>query len=458
MSTRIAGKLKELQEAGCSVVEPLAVTCARPGCGREFVRGSALQQYCCPECASAVRHQRRLERDPGFKVKACRWREKWWIKNREAFNALRRDVRRFERQYTKETEAMPDVVKTAGRYGAAILAHIQKQGRPVTAGELVKLLPEKQLAKGLQALVSMGKIDLRVAPSGWDWAPSGPAIPLDITAPYWAERVPTIPHGETYLPGVLTRLEWAVPPERPIEHRDVVHLHGALSTLLAEGHPQNSPNFTLIPQGAGPQRQGYWWVHWFTERGQALAGHTVQLLIGTRACAARIVASTRLRVPPAYHPGCYEVELDTMTPVSIVTHSAATKSMGGGRPEKVARQYRHPTVDSILRSLVAEVKHRLGYVIDPWVLHAEIVSCREGHWTPVVTGGHIVSAIEGRGNLSGWMAKMRIRCNAPARWLLEYAARMGLGGKRAFGLGRIKLTQVAFTAAAGESRTLEAAE
>jgi len=45
------------------------------------------------------------------------------------------------------------------------------------------------------------------------------------------------------------------------------------------------------------------------------------------------------------------------------------------------------------------------------------------------------------GTVSGWVGYVILDCNAPAYWLLKAAETLGLGGRTAFGFGRIKVTE-----------------
>jgi CRISPR/Cas system endoribonuclease Cas6 (RAMP superfamily) len=53
-------------------------------------------------------------------------------------------------------------------------------------------------------------------------------------------------------------------------------------------------------------------------------------------------------------------------------------------------------------------------------------------------------SLVGRGGklkaMRGWVGHMIVDCNAPAHWLLEVAARVGLGGRTAFGFGRVRVS------------------
>lgn len=240
------------------------------------------------------------------------------------------------------------------------------------------------------------------------------------------------PPYHTHLPGVATTLAVHPLPRWPIELRNTPGLHGALTNVLATPHRPRFPNFALIPWQAG------WSVYWFHEDGGRLPNQHFNGALFDVPTVFSLGPPVRFRAPQVVRRGRQRVRLDIITPVII---RATDRGPLGGRPPCV-----RPTAANLISAIGAELPHRL--MPDPhrvpesqhWVeyvrdrVRLEIV---ETHTEPayVPFGGKYEP-------VKGFQGHVIVEVNAVARWLLEVAARMGLGGRTAFGCGRIRITEV----------------
>jgi hypothetical protein len=148
---------------------------------------------------------------------------------------------------------------------------------------------------------------------------------------------------------------------------------------------------------------------------ERLAGHVERARLGAVEIDLRIGPVVRLRAPAPLLPGRYRVTLDALTPVS---------HMIAGRTRPVTS----PSADTILRCS-GDLLQRLG--LSTGRLHVASVDC-ETTVEHVQLGGHV-------GPIAGWVGRVVVECNAPAAWALSLARHAGLGGRVAYGLGRVRV-------------------
>lgn len=251
-----------------------------------------------------------------------------------------------------------------------------------------------------------------------DPAPRSPApapAPVDI----WEEPPPAYP---THLPGVALPLRVVTPSgtELQVRHEHVRVLH-ALVTRLLGPHSGTGPDFSMLCTSAAPSGWGLYVPD--EEQGRALAGRSVAgHLFGAPVQLAVIGRLAKLRAPSA-RAGRSVVRVDALTPV-------VTRSDGGPARER-------PSASSLWNAITASLPARLGVAIDRsrvklWLLaaHTEPAS--------VDLGGKIA----GGGVVRGWIGDVVLEVSPLARWLLECASRIGLGGRTAFGFGRVVVTEM----------------
>lgn len=236
------------------------------------------------------------------------------------------------------------------------------------------------------------------------------------------------PHG-THLPGGGCELYVDPAPRWPVEHRNVRALHGALTALVGEGHDRGDvgrgrwPDFAIVPW---PRGTIGWGVYWRTPGGCALAGTTLDGVLYDRPTRFRFGPLARMRAPEITKRGRRLVAIDAVTPVCI---QSADRTIERTSPDS----------QSLISTLSRDFGRRCGLAEDvpaDW-LRIEIVEDATTVET-VKLGAHETAKY---GHVRGWAGRAVVECNAPAHWLLEAAARgPGLGGRTAFGFGRVRVS------------------
>lgn len=225
-----------------------------------------------------------------------------------------------------------------------------------------------------------------------------------------------------YLPGGGMTLSVSPTPRWPIEHRNIRALHGMMTMTVGLAH-QRWPEWSLIPwpEGCG------WGVYLRQDQvARRIAGRTIEGRLYDRDVTIKTGPLVRIKAPAPGRRGRQRIRLDTITPVVIETEGrTVTRTM--------------PTVTSIWNALTQSLPDRLGLVgLDKQMVVLEVVS-HETQTETVPLGGK-------GGPVKGWAGSVVLEVNAVTRWLLEAAARgPGLGGRVAFGFGRIRVGEVGST-------------
>lgn len=196
--------------------------------------------------------------------------------------------------------------------------------------------------------------------------------------------------------------------------------HGALTALLrrTQGHDSSRPEWSLLLVGSATSSG---WAVWLPEerdvemlRGRTFEAHLrgvpVRMTFGAH-------AALRLKPPAVTQVGRHRVRMTTITPVCM---------RGRGAPGRVSCPHT-PTIWTAL-GMVAE---RIGLRVDD---PSRIGVVRVSHATEPVT-----VTLNPTRNVytTSWEGDVVLEVNPLARWLLEVASRIGLGGRTAYGLGRI---------------------
>lgn len=213
---------------------------------------------------------------------------------------------------------------------------------------------------------------------------------------------PTLPGGGIAI--ILTP-----PPRWPIEHRNVRGLHGLVSDCLGVAHDPQIPRFSLVPWRSG------WSVYLSRDEDlQRLAGQSFSARLYDQPLTARFGAMVfRLATPRVPKRGHRRLALEFVTPV-VVRQSQRPQPLHAGL---------------LISTLTAWLPRRIGLVLAPDVVRLRVVE-RALTETHVPLGGKY-------GTVSGWTGRMVVETNAPGEWLLRLAAQIGLGGRVAFGFGRV---------------------
>lgn len=220
-----------------------------------------------------------------------------------------------------------------------------------------------------------------------------------------------------YLPGGGMTIAISPVPRWPIEHRNIRAFHGMMTMLVGLVH-QRFPEWSLVPwpEGCG------WGVYMRQDEvARRLAGRTIEGRLYDREVTVTTGPLIRIRAPLPGKRGRQRIRLDTITPVVIEAEGrTVTRTM--------------PTVTSITSALTQSLPDRLGLVsLDRDTVVLEVVS-HETQTEVVPLGGK-------GGPVKGWAGSVVLEVNAVTRWLLEAAARgPGLGGRVAFGFGRVRVS------------------
>jgi hypothetical protein len=221
------------------------------------------------------------------------------------------------------------------------------------------------------------------------------------------------------LPGGGFTIAFAPALRWPLELRNARLLHGVMTELTAIPHHETMPMFTLVPMDHG---RGQWAV-WIADEAVArrLAGHAWPAQVADQSVLVRCGPFTRLRSPQVTKRGHQTVRVDLLTPLTI-------RSMGGA----ITRV--NPTEGNLCSTISSWLPRRLG--LDHLRLQFRLLEKRT-ETVRVDLGGKFGAVL----GCSGYFVA---DVNAPCRWLLECAARgLGMGGRTAFGFGRIRVSDVA---------------
>lgn len=236
--------------------------------------------------------------------------------------------------------------------------------------------------------------------------------------PWLAGAPPFAPH----LPGATMAISVSPAPRWPIELRNTRALHGALTTILNAGHPPRLPAFALRPTNLAPSG---WAVHWWHEVGPSLAGKSFDVELYSRPARIAFGPAVRMRAPQIKKRGRRRLRVETITPVCIVTSG---------------RTVQHTSISAanLRGTLAGEWLHRFGlmYLKERDLVRIDVLTVHREQEARVELGGKY-------GTVTGWEGVFEVETNAPGHWLLETAARVGMGSRTAFGFGRVKVTEVA---------------
>lgn len=226
------------------------------------------------------------------------------------------------------------------------------------------------------------------------------------------------PPYAVHLPGVTSIVKIDPVPRWPIELRNTRGLHGALTAVLDIGHDAHVPYWSLRPWESG------WAVHWLHPLGEEkFVCTSVACTVFDRPSTVTFHGAVRWRAPRVARRGHQLVRLTTITPVVVRTDGGA----------KVAER---ASETSIVSSLSTEFARRIApsAMWLEWVRQRVRVSVVENdtHKASVPLGDKY-------GVITGWEGTVVLEVNAVARWLLQAAARVGMGSRVAFGFGCVAL-------------------
>ena len=244
-----------------------------------------------------------------------------------------------------------------------------------------------------------------------EWAAAHRAVERSNT---WLIGAP--PYGE-YLPGGAFTLRVTPALRWPIELRNTRALHGMVTDLIGKPHDPQVPGFVLIPSNAAAVGWGVYLPN--AEDALQLAGRQVSGVLFDRNVVVSCGPMHRIKAPRVTKRGRRRLHIDIITPVCV-------RSDGG------TYTYRAPTSANLCATLAAWLPRRLGVAIGPTDIRLLIVERNsQVQWTPLG---------EKYGTVGGFVGSLIVETNAVGEWLLRCAESVGLGGKTAFGFGRIRVT------------------
>lgn len=224
----------------------------------------------------------------------------------------------------------------------------------------------------------------------------------------WAYGAPA--HGD-YLPGGALTLRFDPDAGLKLEHTYL--LHGLLTKLLGVEHDPLQPRWSLLPWHTGCG----WAVYLPDPEDLWLAGRSFKGRLGHTIGEAVFGPAARIKAPDLDRRGRLRVRVVAVTPV--VT-----------RKEGSSVLYTAPGASTICSTLWRKLAPLLGVDVRESEVRAKIIR-RHTEARTVQMGGKYPAQ-------RGWVGEVELEVNAPAAWLLLAAARgPGLGGRTAFGFGRI---------------------
>lgn len=277
--------------------------------------------------------------------------------------------------------------------------------------------------------------------------PAAPTEP-DVTPDPWS-----LPSPQVECVGYALDLTVCPLPEVALSLRHTRALHGALSLALEEDHVQwGVAHFALAPSRG---RLGWHPIFFARDRAARMRGTTHPITLPEPSSAQsprrkrRRKSDTlhrtmtfgelvwRVQAPPPLAAGRYRVTVETLTPLCFTTCRRRTT-------------IRTPQASTFTGGL-----RRVAEAVGVTVPDADLAFGAITHATEPVrveVGGHVQRGTTERGVLLAIEGSLTVECNAVAAWLLQCAARIGLGGSTAYGFGRVHVSVARATDEATEPR------
>jgi len=227
----------------------------------------------------------------------------------------------------------------------------------------------------------------------------------------WLLGPPAYPE---HLPGGGFEIDLSPAPQWPIELRNTRALHGLMTDLIGVPHHPTIPGFALVawPRGCG-------WGLWSQlPQVVAIAGRTHEGVLFERPTAVRCGPLVRVKTPVVRTRGRRRLRVDALTPVLVRANAGS--------------MHTHPTAANLSSTLAAWLPRRIGLDVRDSDAPITIIESQTEPAT-VQTGGKY-------GCSRGWVGHVVVETNAVGHWLLELGARIGLGGRVAFGFGRVRVS------------------
>lgn len=247
---------------------------------------------------------------------------------------------------------------------------------------------------------------------------------IDSIDPAWATPSPSL-HRPTLAVGTEITLHGY---RRQLVHRELGWLHAALTGRLGRGHDPGGPGTSLRTQQwtimPWPCQSGCGVVWWDETDGLAVARTRAPSRIGRLEVELECGPAIRIHTPPTWIAGSYPVRIETSTLVSV----ASVLRREGGEVRHAHARASAQCIESGLWSIARKL--RIPLDVHPRV---HVIADRTRPDSVYLRGKP--------GRIEGWSGQVDVLASAPARWLLECAARgLGLGARGAYGCGRVTVT------------------
>ncbi len=231
------------------------------------------------------------------------------------------------------------------------------------------------------------------------------------------------PAYDTYLKGGACSLRFTPAPRRRPTLEDVHLIHGAVSTVLGESgvpHHDRWPVFSLSLDAVGQIT-----LLLFDEDACAvIANGRCRVHVGDVPATMHVGPLTRMRAPIVFGSGPRLLRVSAETPVVIrrTVRNAAPGHRGG--------YHATPTTENLRHAIGHQFAARFGLGHQEFG-RIELVD----RWTHGVrrTSGAKVKFTW------GWLGDVTLKVDATGEWLLRLAEIVGLGGRTAYGFGRVRV-------------------
>lgn len=227
------------------------------------------------------------------------------------------------------------------------------------------------------------------------------------------------PPWEGPLPGFVLPIS-TTPLSQPISKNGPA-IHAILTSILRGdvGHQSRDAEWSLL--FVGPEQSQSGWAVWVADEKDlaSVRGIPFQRTMRGRSCTfiAGHRSTVRLRAPVVSETGRHRMRVSTVTPVCIRTNGGAKAT---------------PTTLSLwmaLQNIARRIKLPLPNPEDIGIVLVD-------HDTTTLP----VSLNQGKNIVTdGWEGTFYVDVNPLGRWLLEVGARLGIGGRNAYGFGRIEV-------------------
>lgn len=226
------------------------------------------------------------------------------------------------------------------------------------------------------------------------------------------------PPAPKMMPGGTVGIGVWPPPKWPLEHRNIRALHGMVTSLTGPHRTDNVSRFSLLPA-----RHGIQWATYLGEDALAdeLSGAQREARLFDRDVIVQLTPAMRWQYPRVERRGKRQLRIDAITPVCVRSNGRTS----GERPS-----YTAPSGGNLASTLDQMLVPRLtGVAFEPGSICLRMIY-RATEARTVHVGGKL-------GVTRGWVGHCIVEANAVGEWLLRCAAVMGLGGRTAWGFGRV---------------------